>query len=232
MILINTSTIIVIIVLLWQPTFVSGIAGRCYLCAQNRLSACAGSNQADSNIYTEVLRYYTEPCNGQCVLFRDETNAVIRGCSWTYGHMTAKSTGWHLITPGVSAYFCDSYLCNNGTYESYQAPKMVVQIQPTWTMGERKCYRCSERYQGCGEYLDPLYALGYIRPCDSGCVLFRNPNDMNSKWRVTMGQEIRVKDFSLPVITRDCASAWPEIPGRNGLQKILGSDAFFCEESL
>ena len=183
MMLINTS-MIVIIVLLWQPAFVGGIAGRCYLCAQNRLAACAGSNQADSTVYTEVLRYYTEPCNGQCVLFRDETNSVVRGCSWTYGHMTAKSTGWHQITSGVSAYFRDSYLCNNGTYESYQAPKMVVQIQPTWTMAERrKCYTCTEKYQGCGEYLDPLYALNYIRPCDSGCVLFRNPNDLNSECR-------------------------------------------------
>jgi len=31
--------------------------------------------------------------------------------------MTSKSTGWHELSPGIRAYFCDSYLCNNGTYD-------------------------------------------------------------------------------------------------------------------
>jgi hypothetical protein len=93
------------------------IAGRCYLCSQNILAECAGSNQRDSSIYTTVLQFYTEPCNGQCVLFRNENRTIIRGCSWTYGQMTRKSIGWHEISPGIIAYFCDSHLCNNGTYE-------------------------------------------------------------------------------------------------------------------
>lgn len=171
----------IIIVVFGQPALINCIAGRCYLCAQNNLAECVGSDRTDSTIYTEVLRYYTEPCNGQCVLFRDEQNFIIRGCSWTYGHMNAKPTGWHQISPGISAYFCDSHLCNNGTYESYQEPKLIMQIQPTQIQIERKCYTCTERYQGCGEYLDPIYASHYIQSCDSSCVLFRNPNDMNSK---------------------------------------------------
>ncbi len=98
-------------------TSVNAMVGRCYLCSQETLAECIGSNQLDSPIYRNVLQYYTEPCNGQCVLFRDENHSIIRGCSWTYGHMTLKSIGWHEISPGIKAYFCDSHLCNNGTYE-------------------------------------------------------------------------------------------------------------------
>ncbi|CAF4526047.1 unnamed protein product, partial [Rotaria magnacalcarata] len=72
---------------------VHGIAGRCYLCSQRTLGECAGNNPLGAAIYTTILQYYTEPCNGQCVLFRNEDLAVVRGCSWTYGHMTSKSTG-------------------------------------------------------------------------------------------------------------------------------------------
>ncbi|CAF3992439.1 unnamed protein product [Rotaria sordida] len=100
-----------------KQTIVNGIAGRCYLCSQNKLAECAGSNQPDSFIYINVLQYYTEPCNGQCILFRNTDHSIIRGCSWTYGYMTPKSIGWHEISPGIKVYFCNSHLCNNGTYE-------------------------------------------------------------------------------------------------------------------
>jgi hypothetical protein len=92
-------------------------AGRCYLCSQSTLAECVGSIQPDSARFTNVLRYYTEPCNGQCILFQNEKGSTIRGCSWTYGHMAPKSTGWHELSPGIKAYFCDSYLCNNDTME-------------------------------------------------------------------------------------------------------------------
>jgi hypothetical protein len=109
--------------LLTMPiSVVDTAAGRCYLCSQNTLAECAGSVQSDSSLYFSVLQYYTEPCNGQCVLFRNENTFTIRGCSWTYGHMTSKSTGWHELSPGIRAYFCDSYLCNNGTYEQPDTP--------------------------------------------------------------------------------------------------------------
>ncbi len=98
-------------------TIVNGIVGRCYLCSQETLAECVGSNQLDSSIYIAVLQYYTEPCNGQCVLFQNENRSIVRGCSWTYGHMIPKSIGWHEISPGIKAYFCNSHLCNNGTYE-------------------------------------------------------------------------------------------------------------------
>ena len=98
-------------------TISHAIAGRCYLCSQDILAECAGSNRSDSFTHSTILQYFTEPCNGQCVLFRNEDRSVVRGCSWTYGHMTPKSVGWHEISPGIEAYFCDSYLCNNGTYE-------------------------------------------------------------------------------------------------------------------
>ena len=115
---------ILFIFLLTTPTIlVDAIAGRCYLCSQNTLAECAGSTQRDSPLYNTVLQYYTEPCNGQCVLFRNENTSTIRGCSWTYGHMTSKSTGWHELSPGIRAYFCDSYLCNNGTYDQ---PEMTT----------------------------------------------------------------------------------------------------------
>ncbi|CAF1082446.1 unnamed protein product [Rotaria sordida] len=100
-----------------KQTIVNGIAGRCYLCSQNKLAECAGSNQPDSFIYINVLQYYTEPCNGQCILFRNTDQSIIRECSWTYEYMTPKSIGWHEISPGIKVYFCNSHLCNNGTYE-------------------------------------------------------------------------------------------------------------------
>jgi hypothetical protein len=34
------------------------------------------------------------------------------------------------------------------------------------------------------------------------------------------------------VITRDCSTSWPQIHAKSGLHKLLGSDAFFCQESL
>jgi len=109
---------VLIIFLLKTPTIlVDAGAGRCYLCSQNTLAECVGSIQLNSPLFTTVLQYYTEPCNGQCILFRNEQSFTIRGCSWTYGHMKSKSTGWHELSPGIQAYFCDSYLCNNGTFE-------------------------------------------------------------------------------------------------------------------
>src|SRR5690242_14414264 len=91
-------------------SIVNGIIGRCYLCSQETLAECVGSNQPNSSIYNNVLQYFTEPCNGQCILFRNENNSIIRGCSWTYGHMKSKSIGWHEISPGIKAYFCNSHL--------------------------------------------------------------------------------------------------------------------------
>lgn len=104
---------------------VNAVAIRCYLCSQNTLAECVGSIQTDSALFNTVLQYYTEPCNGQCVLFRNEKSSTIRGCSWTYGHMTSKPTGWHELSPGIRAYFCDSYLCNNGTYEQPEGTSMI-----------------------------------------------------------------------------------------------------------
>lgn len=112
--------VFILMIFLSRQKLVSAIAGRCYLCSQTNLPECAGNNQANSMIDRSVLQYYTEPCNGQCVFFRDESRSVIRGCSWTYGHMSKKPTGWHEISPGISAYFCDSYLCNNGTFDKPQ----------------------------------------------------------------------------------------------------------------
>jgi hypothetical protein len=112
------SNSILIIFLLTTPIiFTNAGAGRCYLCSQNTLAECVGSMQTNSPLFTTVLQYYTEPCNGQCILFRNEKGSTMRGCSWTYGHMTPKSNGWHELSPGIQAYFCDSYLCNNGTLE-------------------------------------------------------------------------------------------------------------------
>jgi hypothetical protein len=99
---------------------IDATASRCYLCSENTLSECAGSDEPNSILYTSVLQYYTEPCNGQCVLFRINNMNTIRGCSWTYGHMSLKSTGWHELIPGIQAYFCDDYLCNNGTWEQWE----------------------------------------------------------------------------------------------------------------
>ena len=109
--------VLIIFLLTTSTIIIDGAASRCYLCSQNTLAECAGSVQPGSSDYTTVLRYYTEPCNGQCVLFRDRDASTIRGCSWTYGHMRIKPTGWHELSPGIQAYFCSSYLCNNGTYE-------------------------------------------------------------------------------------------------------------------
>jgi hypothetical protein len=109
---------VLIIFLLTTPIIIIDAgAGRCYLCSQNALAECIGSIQSDSPLFTHVLRHYTEPCNGQCMLFRNDQGFIIRGCSWTYGYMTPKSTGWHELSSGIQAYFCDSYLCNNGTIE-------------------------------------------------------------------------------------------------------------------
>ncbi|CAF3856755.1 unnamed protein product [Adineta steineri] len=230
--------------------FVDAIAGRCYLCSQNTLAECAGNTQPDSPLYNTILQYYTEPCNGQCVLFRNENTGTIRGCSWTYGHMTSKSTGWHELSPGIQAYFCDTYLCNNGTFD--QPEKALTKVESinneiipssqqtlnpqqlfilagntlpivqtdehlpsinTISHQLRQCYSCTARLTGCGEYLDPLYVSKYIRPCTASCIIFRNPNDHN-------------------LITRDCSISWPQVNAKSGLHKLLGTDAFFCQESL
>lgn len=110
---------------------VQTIVGRCYLCSEETLVQCAGRNQSDVSIDEEILQYYTEPCNGQCVLFRNENQAVIRGCSWTYGHMKRKPIGWHEISPGILAYFCDSYLCNNGSYQYVEKSKNRRDFRPS-----------------------------------------------------------------------------------------------------
>lgn len=110
---------------------VQSIAGRCYLCSEETLSQCAGRNQSDASIDDEILQYYTEPCNGQCVLFRNENQAIVRGCSWTYGHMRRKAIGWHEISPGIPAYFCDSYLCNNGSYQRVEKSKNRREFRPS-----------------------------------------------------------------------------------------------------
>lgn len=114
--------VLILFLLITPRNLVDTAASRCYLCSQNTLAECAGTIQADSPLFATVLQYYTEPCNGQCVLFRNDQVATVRGCSWTYGHMTAKSTGWHELSPGIRAYFCDSYLCNNGTFERPEIP--------------------------------------------------------------------------------------------------------------
>jgi len=176
---------------------INAIAGRCYLCSQDTLAECIGSNQSDSSIYITVLQYYTEPCNGQCVLFRNENRSIIRGCSWTYGYMAQKSIGWHEISPGIKAYFCNSYLCNNGTYEQPEISKFIFPPQQLFLLATNnplqirfnilrarqfhQCYSCTARFQGCGEFLDPHYASKYIRPCPSSCIIFRNPKDLNCK---------------------------------------------------
>jgi hypothetical protein len=204
MIVIEQSCLVSIltVILLIRQT-IDAVAGRCYLCSQQTLPECAGSNQPNSPIYSTVLRYYTEPCNGQCVFFRNDNQSVVRGCSWTYGHMQPKSTGWHQISPGVPAYFCDSHLCNNGTYEDQlttstiraetmknQVPSPLDQLlamaadQSTELLHSRQlrqCYACTARYKGCGEFLDPAHVSNYIRPCSSSCIVFRNPNDLNRK---------------------------------------------------
>lgn len=110
-------------------------AGRCYLCSEETLVECTGRNQSNSWIDDDILQYYTEPCNGQCVLFRNENQAIIRGCSWTYGHMKRKAVGWHEISPGIPAYFCDSYLCNNGSYQSKNRKEVRVGTQQLFLMG-------------------------------------------------------------------------------------------------
>lgn len=184
---------------------IDATAGRCYLCSERVLPECSGSNQPESPIFTDVLRYYTEPCNGQCVLFLDEEKKVVRGCSWTYGHMQPKSVGWHEITPGVRSYFCDSNLCNGRIYEdravSTTLPTPIVDVltgsnfRSNWINNDRvfflvmpwirrlqQCYTCTERYKGCGEYLDPRYASHYIQPCSGSCMIFRNPSDHNCEF--------------------------------------------------
>ncbi|CAF4394633.1 unnamed protein product [Rotaria socialis] len=229
-----------VIFLLIKPSIiVDAGAGRCYLCSEHTLAQCAGSAEPNSPVYSDLLQYYTEPCNGQCVLFRSLNNSIIRGCSWTYGHMNAKSTGWHELSSGIEAYFCSSSLCNNGSYErpdlstttreiiiatEYQTPKptptpaMLTTDQPIIPIDPvsrqlRQCYSCTARVNGCGEFLDPRFAAKFIQPCSTSCLVFRNPNDHN-------------------FITRDCATKWPQVRAKSGLHKLLGTDAFFCQESL
>lgn len=117
--------IFLICLLSTSKILVHAYAGRCYLCSQSTLAECVGSIHTDSILFHTVLQYYTEPCNGQCILFRNHAGSTIRGCSWTYGHMTSKPTGWHELSPGIRAYFCDSYLCNNGTYEQPEGTPML-----------------------------------------------------------------------------------------------------------
>lgn len=83
---------------------------------------------------------------------------------------------------------------------------------------------------GCSEHLDPRFASKYIQPCPSSCIVFRNPTDHNCK-AVLFFKRIKIWIWIL-VITRDCASAWPDVHAKSGLHKVLGSDAFFCQESL
>jgi hypothetical protein len=105
-------------------TRIYAVAGRCYLCSEASLAECIGDTHVNSAIYQQVLRYYTEPCNGQCVQFRDANNGVQRGCSWTYGHMQAKSMGWHEISTGILAFFCDTPLCNHGLVHERRLPSV------------------------------------------------------------------------------------------------------------
>ncbi|CAM4803125.1 unnamed protein product [Rotaria magnacalcarata] len=229
-----------VIFLLIKPSIiVDAGAGRCYLCSEHTLAQCAGSAEPNSPVYSDLLQYYTEPCNGQCVLFRSLNNSIIRGCSWTYGHMNAKSTGWHELSSGIEAYFCSSSLCNNGSYErpdlsmttreiiiatEHQTskptptPAMLPTDQPIVPIDPvsrqlRQCYSCTARVTGCGEFLDPRFAAKFIQPCSTSCLVFRNPNDHN-------------------FITRDCATKWPQVHAKSGLHKLLDTDAFFCQESL
>ncbi len=225
-------------------TSVNAIVGRCYLCSEETLAECVGSHQSDSSIYINVLQYYTEPCNGQCVLFRNENHLIIRGCSWTYGHMTPKSTGWHEISPGIKAYFCDSYLCNNGTYEQIMKTEFRLSPQQLFLLAEnnllqlqfgisrqlRQCYSCTARFQGCGEFLDPHYASKYIRACPASCIIFRNPNDLNGE--LIFSNDNLFSYVNIQVITRDCSLFWPQVYAKTGLHKLFGTDAFFCQESL
>ncbi|CAF4426659.1 unnamed protein product, partial [Rotaria magnacalcarata] len=218
-----------VIFLLIKPSIiVDAGAGRCYLCSEHTLAQCAGSAEPNSPVYSDLLQYYTEPCNGQCVLFRSLNNSIIRGCSWTYGHMNAKSTGWHELSSGIEAYFCSSTLCNNGSYErpdlsmttreiiiatEHQTskptptPAMLPTDQPIVPIDPvsrqlRQCYSCTARVTGCGEFLDPRFAAKFIQPCSTSCLVFRNPNDHN-------------------FITRDCATKWPQVHAKSGLHKLL-----------
>jgi hypothetical protein len=109
-------------------TIVHAIIGRCYLCSQETLAECVGSEQSNALTYINVLQYHTEPCNGQCILFRNENRSIIRGCSWTYGQMISKSIGWHELSPGIKAYFCNSHLCNNGTYEQPEISRIRTRL--------------------------------------------------------------------------------------------------------
>ncbi|CAF0876509.1 unnamed protein product [Adineta ricciae] len=213
-------------------------AARCYLCSEDTLRECIGNSQPDSYLYTNILQYYTEPCNGQCVLFRNVNGSIVRGCSWTYGHMIPKSIGWHEISPRIQAYFCDSHLCNNGTVEDSDSGnsrrgainnpivlsphelnllaannQILIEKDAEQHPQVHQCYSCTARFEGCGEFIDSRYASNYIRPCSSSCIIFRNPNDLD-------------------LITRDCSTYWPQVRVKSGLQKLLGTDAFFCQESL
>ncbi|CAF0857191.1 unnamed protein product [Didymodactylos carnosus] len=199
---------------------INAVAGRCYLCYENTLAECSGNS--------DFLQWYTEPCNGQCVFFQ-ENNTVVRGCSWTYGHMS-KKIGWHQLNKETTAYFCDSNLCNSGTYAELltkrflsENPSLVennnnniqFDINPGAIQSRKvkMCYTCTADMPGCGEFMNVQNLKVNVEPCSSSCVIFRNPLDNN-------------------LLHRGCATKWSYIQAKNGFHKFLGTDAFFCEESL
>ena len=96
----------------------------------------------------------------------------------------------------------------------------------------RQCYSCTAHLHGCGEFLDPRYVARYIRPCPSSCIIFRNPNDHNRRFLRRLWMCALLICLVYLVITRDCSASWPQVHAKSGLHKLLGSDAFFCQESL
>ena len=104
-------------------------------------------------------------------------------------------------------------------------------LDPYLSRQLRQCYSCTARFKGCGEILDPHYVSNYIRPCTSSCIVFRNPNDLNRKVYRSLYLN-KHGSIYIQVITRDCSTSWPQIHAKSGLHKLLGSDAFFCQESL
>ncbi|CAF2875069.1 unnamed protein product [Rotaria sp. Silwood2] len=240
-----------IIFLLTIPTsIVDAAAGRCYLCSEKTLAACAGTVQSDSPIYTSVLQFYTEPCNGQCVLFRNENKSTIRGCSWTYGHMTPKSTGWYELTPGIQAYFCDSFLCNNGTYEQPETSmirKGIIKNEfkrpPKQTLTPQQLFILAGNTPIMMHTDQPLIPISTVprqlRQCYSctarstGCGEYLDPHHVSKYIRPCASSCVVFRnpnDHNL--ITRDCSTTWPQIHAKSGLHKLLGSDAFFYVTAL
>jgi hypothetical protein len=58
---------------------------------------------------------------------------------------------------------------------------------------------------------------------------------VNELYRVNMNfYDMRafVSCLCFQVITRDCSTSWPIVNGGHGLQKLLDSDVFICDESL